>query len=211
MIVLGTNGTCAFRHRRPGVMGDGMGEKKNMANAWTDPHWAGAGERNLREKFGNGQRDRCKKSRCKIRRRIYITRCRVIGRVSCRIAVAFDEREKKTLQITHVASATTRRPDVSTRKNRGRIPPGGRVPGRNASRGSRAPLKRIGGLNNTFLTVRHVLKVDIGVAERPSGDHVAAHPDGQNCADRAEFLEQHCLGHVRMQVSNVQRSHFSAV
>lgn len=119
--------------------------------------------------------------------------------------------EKKTLQITHVASATTRQPTFLRGKIAGEFHradafPGGMRLGDRARR-----YKRTGGLNNTFLTVRHVLKVDIGVAERPSGDHVAAHPDGQHCADRAEFLEQHCLGNVRMQVSNVQRSHLSAV
>lgn len=60
---------------------------------------------------------------------------------------------------------------------------------------------------NVKLTIRHVLKVDIGVSQRSPSDHIAAHADGQDSADRAEFFEQHSLGHVRMQVSNVQRSH----
>lgn len=52
--------------------------------------------------------------------------------------------------------------------------------------------------NKKKLTVRHVLKVDIGVSQRSPGDHVAANANGQNGTDRAEFLEQHSFGHVRM-------------
>lgn len=59
----------------------------------------------------------------------------------------------------------------------------------------------------SVLTVRHVLEVDVGVAQRSSGDHVAANADGQHGANGAEFLEQHCFRHVRVQIAHVQRSH----
>lgn len=58
-----------------------------------------------------------------------------------------------------------------------------------------------------MLTVRHVLKVNIGVSQRSPGDHVTANSNRQDGTDRAEFFEQHSFGHVRMQVPNVQRSH----
>lgn len=56
-------------------------------------------------------------------------------------------------------------------------------------------------------TVSRLGEVHIGVSERAPGDHVSADPNGEHRAGGAEFLVQHRLGDVGVQVANVQRSH----
>lgn len=55
------------------------------------------------------------------------------------------------------------------------------------------------------LTVGRLLEVDVGVAQRAAGGHVAAHADGQDGAGGRELLVQHGLGHVGVQVAHVER------
>ena len=57
------------------------------------------------------------------------------------------------------------------------------------------------------LTISWLLEVDVGVAQRPPGDHVPAHPDGEDGAGRGELLEEHGLGDLGGQVSNVETRH----
>ena len=61
--------------------------------------------------------------------------------------------------------------------------------------------------NHEILTIGGLLEVDIGVAERAPGDGVAAHAYGQHGASRREFLEEHGLGYVAVQVAYVERGH----
>lgn len=56
-------------------------------------------------------------------------------------------------------------------------------------------------------TISWLLEVHVGIAKRPAGDHVSAHPDGEDGSGRAELLVQHGLGDVRMQVSYVEGGH----
>lgn len=60
---------------------------------------------------------------------------------------------------------------------------------------------------NVPLTVRWLLEVDIGVSKGTPGDHVPTDPDREDGSGWAEFLIQHGLGDVRMQVPDVQGSH----
>lgn len=46
------------------------------------------------------------------------------------------------------------------------------------------------------LTVGRLLEVDVGVAQRAAGDHVAADADGEDGPGRRELLVQHRLGHI---------------
>lgn len=48
------------------------------------------------------------------------------------------------------------------------------------------------------LTVSWLLEVDVGVAQRAAGGHVAAHADGQDGPRGRELVEEHGLGHVRV-------------
>lgn len=59
-------------------------------------------------------------------------------------------------------------------------------------------------------TISRLLEVDIGIAEGPAGDHVSAYSDGQDGPSRAEFLVEHGLGNVWMQVSHIEGSHWVA-
>ncbi len=59
-------------------------------------------------------------------------------------------------------------------------------------------------------TIGGLLEVDIGIAEGPAGDHVSAYSDGQDGPSRAEFLVEHGLGNVWMQVSHIEGSHWVA-
>ena len=61
--------------------------------------------------------------------------------------------------------------------------------------------------SNLELTIGRLLEVDVGVAQRPPGDHVPAHPDGEHGASGGELLEQHGLGHLGCQVSHVETRH----
>ncbi len=57
------------------------------------------------------------------------------------------------------------------------------------------------------LTVRRLLEVDVGIAQRAPRDHIPTHADGQHRAGRTEFLIQHSLRDIRVQVAHVERSH----
>ena len=56
-------------------------------------------------------------------------------------------------------------------------------------------------------TVRWLLEVHIRVSEGAPGDHVPADPDREDGSGGAEFLVQHGLGHILMQIPDVQRGH----
>lgn len=55
------------------------------------------------------------------------------------------------------------------------------------------------------LTVGRLLEVDVSIAQRAAGGHVAAHADGQDGAGRREFLVEHGFRHVGVQVTYVER------
>jgi len=57
------------------------------------------------------------------------------------------------------------------------------------------------------LTVGRLLEIHVGVSEGAPGDHVATHTDGQDWSRRRELLVQHGLGHVLVQVADVERRH----
>lgn len=59
----------------------------------------------------------------------------------------------------------------------------------------------------TARTVRRLLEVDVGVAERAPGDHVPADADGEDGPGGAELLVEHGLGHVGVQVPHVEGGH----
>lgn len=59
-------------------------------------------------------------------------------------------------------------------------------------------------------TVSRLLEIDIGIAKGSAGDHVSAYSDGKNGPSRAEFLVEHGLGNVWMQVSHIEWSHWVA-
>lgn len=52
-----------------------------------------------------------------------------------------------------------------------------------------------------------LLKVHVGIAQRPPGDHVPADSDRQHRAAGRELLKQHSLRHVGVQIADVQRRH----
>lgn len=56
-------------------------------------------------------------------------------------------------------------------------------------------------------TVSGLGEVHVCVSEGAPGDHVSADPNGEHRAGWAEFLVQHRLRDVGVQVANVQRSH----
>lgn len=56
-------------------------------------------------------------------------------------------------------------------------------------------------------TVRWLLEVDIGISKRTPSNHVPTDPDRQDSPGRAEFLVQHGLGHVLVEVPDVQGGH----
>lgn len=60
---------------------------------------------------------------------------------------------------------------------------------------------------NGLLTVCWLLEVDIGVSKGTPGDHIPTDPDRENGSGWTEFLVQHGLGDVRMQVPDIQGSH----
>lgn len=60
---------------------------------------------------------------------------------------------------------------------------------------------------HTVLTVSWLREVDIRVSQGSPGDHVSADPDREHRSGWAEFLVQHRLGDVGVQVANVERSH----
>ena len=62
-------------------------------------------------------------------------------------------------------------------------------------------------INNSELTVSRLLEVDVGVPERPPGDHVPAHSDGEDGARGGELLEEHGLGDLGCQVPHIETRH----
>lgn len=56
-------------------------------------------------------------------------------------------------------------------------------------------------------TVGGLLEVDIGIAKRTAGDHVSAYSDGQDGPGWAEFLVEHGLGNVWVQVPHIEGRH----
>lgn len=56
-------------------------------------------------------------------------------------------------------------------------------------------------------TVSWLLEVDIGVSEGSAGDHVPADPDREDSSGGAEFLIQHGLCHICMEIPDVQGGH----
>lgn len=59
----------------------------------------------------------------------------------------------------------------------------------------------------SLLTVSRLREVHISISEGAPGDHVAADPDGEHRSGWAEFLVQHRLRDVGVQIANVERSH----
>lgn len=55
------------------------------------------------------------------------------------------------------------------------------------------------------LTISGLLKVYVGISQRPACDDVSAHTDGHDGSSSRELLVQHGLGDVSVQVSYVQR------
>ena len=62
-------------------------------------------------------------------------------------------------------------------------------------------------LQVVFLTISWLGEVDISVSQGSPGDHVPAYPNRKHRSGWAEFLVQHSLRDVRVQVANVERSH----
>lgn len=58
-----------------------------------------------------------------------------------------------------------------------------------------------------FLTVGRLREVHVSVSQGAPGDHVPAYPNGEHRSGGAEFLVQHSLRDVGVQVANVERSH----
>jgi len=72
---------------------------------------------------------------------------------------------------------------------------------------SRLKSARTTGSRLSCLTVRRLLEVDVGIAQRAPRDHIPTHADGQHRAGRTEFLIQHSLRDIRVQVAHIERSH----
>lgn len=72
---------------------------------------------------------------------------------------------------------------------------------------SRLKSPRTTGRRLSCLTVRRLLEVDVGIAQRAPRDHIPTHADGQHRAGRTEFLIQHSLRDIRVQVAHIERSH----
>lgn len=63
--------------------------------------------------------------------------------------------------------------------------------------------KRWGDRGHT--TVSRLLEVDVGISQRSSGDDVTTHTDRHDGSSRREFLVEHGLRDVSVQVSDIQR------
>ena len=68
-------------------------------------------------------------------------------------------------------------------------------------------MKKSGLQGTAILTICRLLKIDVGVAQGFSGDHVPADTDGQDRARLRELFEQHSLGDVRVQIPDVEGRH----
>ena len=51
------------------------------------------------------------------------------------------------------------------------------------------------------------MEVNVGVSKGPPGDHVSADTDGEDGSGRGELLEQHGLGDLGSQVTNIEAGH----
>lgn len=68
-------------------------------------------------------------------------------------------------------------------------------------------IRRTTGRCLSCLTVPRLLEVDVGIAQRAPRDHIPTHADGQHRAGLTEFLIQHSLRDIRVQVAHIERSH----
>lgn len=62
-------------------------------------------------------------------------------------------------------------------------------------------------LHVPLLTVGRLGEVHIRVSEGAPGDHVSTYPNGEHRSGGAEFLVQHSLRDIGVQVADVERSH----
>lgn len=58
-----------------------------------------------------------------------------------------------------------------------------------------------------IVTIGWLLKVNVGISEGSTSDHVPADPDGEDGPGGAELLVQHGLGDILVQVAHVQGGH----
>lgn len=59
----------------------------------------------------------------------------------------------------------------------------------------------------SFLTVSRLREVHVSISKGAPGDHVSAYPNGEHRSGWAEFLIQHSLRDIGVQVANVEGSH----
>merc|ERR1719284_2337386 len=62
-------------------------------------------------------------------------------------------------------------------------------------------------VSRALFGISRLLEVDVGVSEGPPGDHVSADTDGEDGSGRGELLEQHGLGDLGSQVTNIEAGH----
>ena len=55
------------------------------------------------------------------------------------------------------------------------------------------------------LTIGRFLEVDVRISQGAASDDVATDTDGQDAACLVELFKQHCLVHVRVEVSHIER------
>ena len=60
----------------------------------------------------------------------------------------------------------------------------------------------------TLITIRRLLEVDVCISETATSDHISANTNAQHRASCRELLKQHSLGHLGMQIPDVQRRHW---
>lgn len=56
-----------------------------------------------------------------------------------------------------------------------------------------------------YFTISRLLEVNVGISQRSAGDDVPAHTDRHDGSRRREFLVEHGLCNIRMQVPYIQR------
>ena len=72
---------------------------------------------------------------------------------------------------------------------------------------SNGQLEKLQVRSEAELTVGRLLEVDVGVAERPASDHVPADPDREDGSSSGELLEEHGLGHVGGEITDIEGGH----